>query len=307
MSSYRHVHDRLSPLLAAPTAPRAMPLFRLSDDAQGLQLAPRRRLWDDRMRRNPGRMRRPLYERRDRRPHRRADRHAIQPEDGERPARSARSRRAWPQRLDGSAATLRPWQGGCGKRAPLAPATSSPSITRRLTPQRNFVACPCRHSPTRGSAPWANAAPTSTFKPDYCTLARKFCMLGATNENLAESSSVSRRHHQQLAAGVPRVQEGRRGGRAVADADVAEKLYQRATGYERPATRFFARPRGPAGGDVHLALSARHRPPASSGCATAAARSGARRSSTSTTRPTRCWPCSRPPASAGQCQTATEA
>ena len=34
------------PLLAAPTAPRALPLFRLSDDAKGMPLARRRPLWD---------------------------------------------------------------------------------------------------------------------------------------------------------------------------------------------------------------------------------------------------------------------
>src|SRR3982751_4555714 len=34
------------PLLAAPTAPRALPLFRLSDGRPGLKSAARRLLWD---------------------------------------------------------------------------------------------------------------------------------------------------------------------------------------------------------------------------------------------------------------------
>jgi hypothetical protein len=33
---------------------------------------------------------------------------------------------------------------------------------------------------------------TSSYKPEYCTLARKLCMLGATNDDLAEVLSYGR-------------------------------------------------------------------------------------------------------------------
>lgn len=42
--------------------------------------------------------------------------------------------------------------------------------------------------------------PASLFKPDYCSLARKFCILGATNENLAELFEVSVASSRVMAA-----------------------------------------------------------------------------------------------------------
>ncbi|MBY0317936.1 MAG: hypothetical protein K2X72_04380 [Reyranella sp.] len=87
--------------------------------------------------------------------------------------------------------------------------------------------------------------PASLFKPDHCKLARKFCILGATNENLAELFEVSVATISNWLRDFPEFKEAVTQGRSVADADVAEKLYTRAVGYDREASRYFQTPEGP--------------------------------------------------------------
>lgn len=74
-------------------------------------------------------------------------------------------------------------------------------------------------------------APTK-YREEYCEQALRLCLLGATNEELAQAFHVAtstiqewiNNHHDFSAS----VQEGRQ----IADAKVAERLYQRALGYE---------------------------------------------------------------------------
>ncbi|GEP60637.1 hypothetical protein RSO01_78030 [Reyranella soli] len=80
--------------------------------------------------------------------------------------------------------------------------------------------------------------PTS-YRPDHCDLAREHCLLGATNDELAEVFEVSPRtidnwiaHHPDFAAAV-------RGGRRRADAKVAASLYARAVGFRHKVERTF--------------------------------------------------------------------
>jgi hypothetical protein len=69
------------------------------------------------------------------------------------------------------------------------------------------------------------------YKPENGELARKFCMLGATNDDLAGCFEVARSTIDQWLATIPEFAEGVRQGRDVADAAVVEKLYSRAMGY----------------------------------------------------------------------------
>jgi hypothetical protein len=89
--------------------------------------------------------------------------------------------------------------------------------------------------------------PDSQFKPEYCDLARRVAMLGATNDDLAGILGVCRRTIGNWLQDYPEFKKAVEEGKLDADAKVAEKLYQRATGYERPAVRFFASPEGPKG------------------------------------------------------------
>jgi hypothetical protein len=69
------------------------------------------------------------------------------------------------------------------------------------------------------------------YKPENAELARKFCLLGATNEDLAGLFEVARRTIDDWIATIPEFAEGVRQGRDVADAAIVQKLYSRAMGY----------------------------------------------------------------------------
>jgi hypothetical protein len=87
--------------------------------------------------------------------------------------------------------------------------------------------------------------PDSGYKPEHCELARQVSRLGATNDELAGIFGVCRATLQNWIRDFAEFREAIEQGKLVADARVADKLYQRATGYERPATRFFASKEGP--------------------------------------------------------------
>jgi hypothetical protein len=73
----------------------------------------------------------------------------------------------------------------------------------------------------------------SLYQPEYADLARKFCMLGATNDQLAVLLGVrSPSTIDEWIAKKSEFAEAVKAGRAVADANVADSLYHRALGYE---------------------------------------------------------------------------
>ena len=83
----------------------------------------------------------------------------------------------------------------------------------------------------------SDAGRPTLYRADYCELARNYCLLGATNEELGSFFGVTSRTvdnwiaaHREFAAAV-------REARAVADARVARGLYERAIGYEQTVER----------------------------------------------------------------------
>lgn len=70
------------------------------------------------------------------------------------------------------------------------------------------------------------------YRPDYCDLARNYCLLGATNEHLGVFFDVTSRTIDNWIAQHPAFAAAVREGRAIADAGVAHGLYQRAVGHE---------------------------------------------------------------------------
>ncbi len=72
---------------------------------------------------------------------------------------------------------------------------------------------------------------TPSCTPDYCTIAYKFCLLGAINEDLAELFEVSRNTIGNWLARYPEFRKAVQDGRDVADADVAHALLQKAKGF----------------------------------------------------------------------------
>lgn len=107
----------------------------------------------------------------------------------------------------------------------------------------------------------AKRGPPSSFKPDYCDLARKFCMLGATNEDLGRMFDVTRRTIDYWMVDFPDFAASVKAGRAIADANVAEKLHARAIGYSHPAVRIMK-----SGGRPLTVAYTQHYPPDTQAC-----------------------------------------
>jgi hypothetical protein len=84
----------------------------------------------------------------------------------------------------------------------------------------------------------AGGRPT-TYKPDNAEIARHACMLGATNDTLAERFEVCRRTIDNWIATIPEFSAAVRQGREVADESVVSALFARATGMEQRMTKVF--------------------------------------------------------------------
>ena len=99
----------------------------------------------------------------------------------------------------------------------------------------------------------AGGRPT-LHKPENVDIARQYCMLGATNDALAERFEVCRRTIDNWIATIPEFSEAVRQGREVADEAVVSALFARATGMEQKVTKVFCHRGQPVTADytVHL-------------------------------------------------------
>ena len=84
-----------------------------------------------------------------------------------------------------------------------------------------------------GRAAPAPAAPTS-YRGEFADWARKLATLGATDKELAEAFEVAQSTLHLWKKEFPEFSESIKRGKAIADAEVACKLFHRATGYEHP-------------------------------------------------------------------------
>lgn len=80
--------------------------------------------------------------------------------------------------------------------------------------------------------------PTS-YRDEYAEQAYKLCLLGATDKELADFFEVSEQTLNAWKHKVPKFLESLKRGKLIADAEVAEKLYQRALGYSHPEDKIF--------------------------------------------------------------------
>ena len=71
----------------------------------------------------------------------------------------------------------------------------------------------------------SSAGRPSHYKPENAELARKFCMLGATNDDLGTLFEVSARTIENWISTYPEFAGSVKEGRDHADANVAHKLY----------------------------------------------------------------------------------
>lgn len=77
----------------------------------------------------------------------------------------------------------------------------------------------------------------TAFRDEFPEQARKLCLLGATNEKLADFFGVAVSTVDKWLAEIPEFSGAVREGREDADANVARSLYQRALGYSHPAVK----------------------------------------------------------------------
>jgi len=78
------------------------------------------------------------------------------------------------------------------------------------------------------------------FDPKYCEQVVKLCKLGATDKDLADFFDVSEATINNWKVDFPKFLESLKEGRDFADANVADRLYQRAMGYEHDSEEIMA-------------------------------------------------------------------
>lgn len=78
----------------------------------------------------------------------------------------------------------------------------------------------------------------SSYKEEYANQALKLSLLGSTDKDLADFFGVSEQTLNSWKKKYPEFLESLKKGKSVADANVASKLYNRATGYDAKATKF---------------------------------------------------------------------
>lgn len=77
------------------------------------------------------------------------------------------------------------------------------------------------------------------YQDDYPAQVYKLALLGLTDEEIAEFFGVSHQTIYNWDEAHPEFLESRARGKAIADGEVAAKLYHRATGYEHEAVKIF--------------------------------------------------------------------
>lgn len=77
------------------------------------------------------------------------------------------------------------------------------------------------------------------YKEEYADLVYKFSLLGATDEDLAKFFDVNEDTIHEWKKVHPEFSESIKKGKEQADANVADRLYQRAMGYEHKEDKMF--------------------------------------------------------------------
>ena len=85
----------------------------------------------------------------------------------------------------------------------------------------------------------ANTGRPTKYKTEFAEQARKLCVLGATDKQLSDFFEVSESTINKWKLDFPEFSESLKLGKLIADAEVADKLYQRATGYSHPEVKVF--------------------------------------------------------------------
>jgi hypothetical protein len=96
---------------------------------------------------------------------------------------------------------------------------------------------------------------------EYTEQAFKLCLLGATDANLADFFEVSEKTINTWKDAHPDFLQSLKAGKDEADANVGERLYQRAMGYEHPEDKIFMHEGKPV-----VVPTVKHYPPDTTAC-----------------------------------------
>lgn len=99
------------------------------------------------------------------------------------------------------------------------------------------------------------ARPTR-YKAEYAEQALKLCRLGATDVELADFFEVAESTLNNWKKAHPGFLESIKRGKVLSDAEVADKLFKRATGYEHPEDDIRA-----VNGEIVITPTTKHYPP----------------------------------------------
>ena len=83
------------------------------------------------------------------------------------------------------------------------------------------------------------AGRTTKYKEEYDDVAYKYCLLGATDDQLAEFFDVAVRTISNWKDANPSFLQATMNGKGLADANMAEALYQRGLGYTHKEEKIF--------------------------------------------------------------------
>lgn len=110
--------------------------------------------------------------------------------------------------------------------------------------------------PAAKAKPAVGRGRPSKYKNEFPEQARKLCMLGATDKDMAEFFEVGESTLNRWKTEYPEFRESLKGGKLMADASVAESLYKRATGYEHPEDDIKV-----VAGEIVITPTIKHYPP----------------------------------------------
>jgi len=99
------------------------------------------------------------------------------------------------------------------------------------------------------------------YKPEFAEQAYKYCLLGATNDDLARMFGVAPSALDKWIRNKPEFAEKVKAGRQVADGRVAESLFRRAIGYSHPEEKVVN-----VGGELKKVETTKHYPPDTIAC-----------------------------------------
>lgn len=101
----------------------------------------------------------------------------------------------------------------------------------------------------------------SSYKPEYAAQAKKLCLLGATDVEVADFFQVTERTVNRWKADYPEFCQSLKLGKDEADDRVEKSLYRRALGYSHEAVKILT-----VGGEVKHEPYTEHYPPDTVAC-----------------------------------------